>query len=108
MSSRDKARKILKGETVDRVEYPRNVLFQIQDLLKNQKTFKVSVNKMVASNGTTFIVCVDHPDRPEDAKPWDTGRMEVFASSVQEHAEQTKDDWDNFFNNKPRTFGDIK
>ena len=67
---------------------------------KLTKGFKVSVCKMYASNSTTFHVVVDHPDRPTDAMPWDEGRMEVFASAVQEHAELTKDDWVNFFDNR--------
>ena len=62
--------------------------------------FKVTVNKLTASNGITWVVTVDHPLRPKDAIPWDDGRMEVFASSIEEHANQTKDDWDKFFNYK--------
>lgn len=69
--------------------------------------YKVSVNKLTASNGITWVVTVDHPNRPKDAMPWDKGRMEVFHTSVEEHAEQTKEDWDNFFNYKPRSFKNV-
>jgi len=61
--------------------------------------FKVDVAKMVASNGTTFIVTVDHPDRPKDAKPWDTGRMEIFTTSIEKHAYLEMRRWKAFFDN---------
>lgn len=66
--------------------HPLNVLFQLQDLIQNEHKFKLSVNKLVASNDTTFVVTVDHPNSPKDAKPWDSGIMEVFASFIQKHA----------------------
>jgi len=101
MSSRDIAKKILKGETMHRddINYPLNVLFQLQDLIKKRK-FTVKFNKLVASNGTTFVVTVDHPDRPKNAKPWDSGRMQVFETSIEKHAYLEMVHWQDFFNNK--------
>ena len=62
--------------------------------------FKVSVATLVASNGTTYVVCIDHPDRPLTAKPWDKGRMQVFTSSIEDHANMECKRWVCFFANK--------
>jgi len=101
MSSREIAKRILSGETIHRedIDYPLNVLFQLQDLIKTNK-FNVSFAKMVASNKTTFIVTIDHPDRPKDAKPWDSGRMQVFETPIEKHAYLEMERWKCFFANK--------
>ena len=62
--------------------------------------FKVAVATMVASNETRYVVTVDHPNRPKDAKPWDSGRMEVFSTLIEKHAKIEAKRWSCFFANK--------
>lgn len=61
--------------------------------------FVVSVNTMEASNGTSYVVCVDRSDRPENAKPWDAGRWMPYSSAFRERAEQEADDIRKFLYN---------
>lgn len=75
-----------------------------EEVKKVKEEFKVTVNKLTASNGVTFVVCVDHPDRPKDAMPWDEGRMQVFDTSNEKHATIEAARWEAFFANK--TFED--
>lgn len=50
--------------------------------------FVVSVGELKASNGTTYVVSINHPSRPKDAEPWDyDGRIEIMSLSTEEHAE---------------------
>src|ERR1035437_564646 len=49
--------------------------------------YRVSVQKMVESgNRVKWVVCLDRPERPLDAKPWDKGRITPFQSAILEHA----------------------
>ena len=58
--------------------------------------FRVSVATMKASNGTTYLVCIDRWDRPADAKSWDAGRVHPFESAVRENAESEAAMWAAF------------
>ena len=60
--------------------------------------FRVSIAKVTASNGITWVVNLDHPNRPLDAAPWDKGRFCVFETEIEEHADMTKTMWENFLN----------
>ena len=60
--------------------------------------FRVSVGKVTASNGITWVVNIDHPNRPLNADPWDKGRICVFETVYEEHATITKDEWEKFLN----------
>lgn len=52
--------------------------------------WSVEVSKVSASNGTTWVVVLNHPLRPSDAKPWDyEGRVELYSFNEKEHAAQT-------------------
>lgn len=59
--------------------------------------FRVSMGEVRASNGTSWVVCLDRPDRPVDAKPWDPGRITPFESSNKEHVENEVQEWTEFF-----------
>lgn len=58
----------------------------------------VTVGTLTASNGVSYVVCLDRPDRPADAKPWDDGRMTPFTTSIKENAEAEAAAWDEFLN----------
>jgi len=58
--------------------------------------FKVSVATLKASNGTTFLVCLDKCSRPKDAKPWDTGRITPFETNIKKHADMEAQTWAEF------------
>lgn len=60
-------------------------------------TFRVSVNRMVESHRTTYWVCLDRPDRPIDAKPWDAGRMTPYCTEFLDRANLEGQEWAKFF-----------
>lgn len=66
--------------------------------------FRVSVLPMYeAGKEPTFMVCIDHPDRPQEAKPWDDGRITPFHSKIREHAELEAQVWREFLNGSGNT-----
>lgn len=62
-----------------------------------RERFQVSVQTMRESKGESFMVCIDHPDRPLDAKPWDGGRMTPYSTPTRENAEMEAETWRRFF-----------
>lgn len=69
--------------------------------------YRVSVEPMETSSGTSYLVCIDHPSRPLDAKPWDKGRMTPSWHPLQEDAETQAQEWREFFAGKHRGIGPI-
>ena len=68
--------------------------------------FKVVINTMTESEkGESYVVTLYHPDRPEDALPWDDGKMEIYHTYDKDRAEATLLDWQEFLNYEQRTFG---
>ena len=61
--------------------------------------FEAVINTMVeADKGESYVVTILHPGRPEGAKPWDEGKMEVFRSYNREYAERERREWAAFLN----------
>lgn len=58
--------------------------------------FRVSVQRMIESHRTTYWVCIDRPDRPVDAKPWEEGRMTHYYSESVERANEEGQAWAEF------------
>lgn len=69
--------------------------------------FRVSVQPLTASNGTTHVVCIDHPTRPLDAAPWDGGRMTPSQHKDPAHAAIEAEAWREFFANSGCTLAEI-
>jgi hypothetical protein len=59
--------------------------------------YVVKVNKMEESHRVTWWVCIDRADRPQDAKPWDEGRMTPFMHENKEYADIEAMRWAEFF-----------
>ena len=58
--------------------------------------FRVHIQKMVESCGTTYVICLDRPERPLDAKPWDEGRISPDRFENLEHANSEATEWADF------------
>jgi hypothetical protein len=58
--------------------------------------FRVSVATLSASNGTSFVVCIDRGDRPLNAKPWDDGRITPYESKFVHRAVSEAKEWADF------------
>lgn len=58
--------------------------------------FRVSVQPMQASNGLTWVVCLDRGDRPLDAKPWDDGRLTPVNRNDLDEANHAASEWAEF------------
>jgi hypothetical protein len=52
---------------------------------------------MKTSAGTDYLVCIDHPTRPDDAAPWDSGRITPSQHADPEHASIEAEAWREFF-----------
>lgn len=62
-------------------------------LLQQANGFRVSVQTMVESCGTSYYVCIDRPDRSENAMPWDPGRITPTYRPKLEEAEFEAEEW---------------
>lgn len=69
--------------------------------------FRVSVQEMVESHQTTYWVCLDRPDRPLGAMPWDKGRITPHYFKKKEHAEFEAKQWECFLNGGPDPDDDL-
>jgi hypothetical protein len=61
------------------------------------QAFNVHVAKLCASNGTTYVVCIDRTDMVVDMFR-STGRITPFESANEEHAYIERAVWDRFLN----------
>lgn len=61
-----------------------------------QPAFRVTVNPLRASNGITYVVCLDRGDRALDAMPWDNGRITPINRNSLEEANYAGQEWAEF------------
>lgn len=80
-----------------------HVMGAVRDCLEPDATvltpqaYKVHVATLRASNGTTYVVCIDRTDIIQDK--WATkGRITPFQSANEEHAHIERAVWDRFLN----------
>lgn len=64
--------------------------------IEQAPTFRVSVQTMVESHQTSYLVCLDRGDRPLDAKPWDPGRITPYQTLVKSQADFEAGEWSEF------------
>lgn len=62
--------------------------------------YRVSIGTLKASNGTSYVVCIDQDSRPRGAAPWDSGRITPFATKIPEHAKAEAKTWATFLGAK--------
>lgn len=62
------------------------------------ENYRVSVAKMIESHKTSYLVCLDKPDRPLDAKPWDEGRITPYRSEIKSRVVHEAKVWAKFLN----------
>lgn len=58
--------------------------------------FSVKVAPMQASNGVTYLVCLDRADRPADAMPWAPGRLTPINRNSLAEANDEGQAWADF------------
>lgn len=58
--------------------------------------FRVSVQPSAASNGVTYVVCLDRGDRPADAAPWADGRITPINRNAVIEANSEGEKWAEF------------
>jgi hypothetical protein len=59
-------------------------------------SIRVHVEPMQSSNGLTYVVCLDRGDRPQDAAPWDSGRLTPINRSNVDEANDEGARWAKF------------
>lgn len=58
--------------------------------------FRVSVEPLEASNGVTYVVCLDSPHQRADAAPWDSGRITPINRNDVDEANSEGERWAKF------------
>lgn len=76
-------------------EWLRKDLYAGLDALE-KPAFRVGVVPLEASNGVTYVVCLDRGDRAENAKPWDDGRMTPINRNSFSEANYEGAEWAKF------------
>lgn len=70
--------------------------------LTNAKLFHVSVQPMVESHQTTYVLTIDRFDRDANASVFDTeGRLTPYRTRTRENADSECEEWDAFLNGDP-------